>query len=115
MAGPEQNPPNHPTAGDGHWVLLSTNRGYSKSRQRSMKFDGIAEANEAERKKYANSGSEEEHVPAVTSKRQVRFNDGDFGRTFKCFWRFFKIFKKLLILIIILKFITTVFRVHSAK
>ncbi|XP_008207629.1 uncharacterized protein LOC100678266 [Nasonia vitripennis] len=73
-----EHPSNHPSSGDGQWVLLSTNRGYSKSRQRSIKLDALVStntANGAKSKKQATLGStgeEEEHVPAVTSKRQVR-------------------------------------------
>lgn len=72
------HPPNHPASGDGQWILLSTNRGYSKSRQRSIKFDTI---NSAEPFKRINTTSrrneeeEEELVPVMTSKRQVRLNN----------------------------------------
>lgn len=73
------HPPNHPASGDGQWVLLSTNRGYAKSRQRSIKIDAISP--EALRKINATtsyrSGNREEHDPAIpvmTSKRQVRLN-----------------------------------------
>lgn len=66
--GQANHPANHPASGDGQWVLLSTNRGYSKSRQRSIKFEGPEPGN----KRHAAPGSDEnEHVPAVTSKRQV--------------------------------------------
>uniref|UniRef100_A0ABD2X9E1 Uncharacterized protein n=1 Tax=Trichogramma kaykai TaxID=54128 RepID=A0ABD2X9E1_9HYME len=72
-SGEAGHPQNYPTSGDGHWVLLSTNRGYSKTRQRSLKLDKIVEANEAEKKRHQpNAANEEEYVPAVTSKRQVR-------------------------------------------
>lgn len=64
------HPPSHPDNGDGQWVLLSTNRGYSKSRQRSIKLDAslvnAADVTPVKGKR------KEERVPAVTSKRQVR-------------------------------------------
>lgn len=71
------HPPSHPSSGDGQWILLSTNRGYSKSRQRSIKFDSI---NSAEPFKSINTTvrgnedrrAEEAPVAVMTSKRQVR-------------------------------------------
>ncbi|XP_058808719.1 uncharacterized protein LOC131674217 isoform X2 [Phymastichus coffea] len=64
------HPSNYPSTSDGQWVLLSTNRGYSKSRQRSIKFDAKTSTDtNAKKKKHDEDG---EHVPAVTSKRQVR-------------------------------------------
>lgn len=73
------HPSSHPASGDGQWVLLSTNRGYAKSRQRSIKFDAV----NPELVKRINatshaSGNKEEQDPAIpvmTSKRQVRLND----------------------------------------
>ncbi|KAL6422758.1 hypothetical protein ACFW04_010755 [Cataglyphis niger] len=66
------HPPNHPASGDGQWILLSTNRGYSKSRQRSIKIDtvNISETNATNRgngNKYNRPA-----LPVMTSKRQVR-------------------------------------------
>ncbi|XP_012059546.1 PREDICTED: uncharacterized protein LOC105622739 [Atta cephalotes] len=69
------HPPNHPASGDGQWILLSTNRGYSKSRQRSIKFDIINSAEPFKRINTTSRGNEEEEeelVPVMTSKRQVR-------------------------------------------
>ena len=78
-ASSHDRPPNHPSSGDGQWVLLSTNRGYSKSRQRSIKLDALLSAARAGNngsqnggEKKQTSGDNEEEVPAVTSKRQVR-------------------------------------------
>lgn len=92
-----EHPSNHPATGDGQWVLLSTNRGYSKSRQRSIKLDALVSANSAnvaKSKKQAtlgNTGEEEEHVPAVTSKRQVRMGCRKFELEglLNCWWGFF--------------------------
>jgi len=74
------HPPSHPASGDGQWVLLSSNRGYSKSRQRSIKIDAI---NSAEPFKKINTttrgnGNRQDENPEVammTSKRQVRLDD----------------------------------------
>ncbi|XP_026673561.1 uncharacterized protein LOC108630017 isoform X2 [Ceratina calcarata] len=63
------HPQSYPGNGDGQWVLLSTNRGYSKNRQRSIKLDSIDNSTKSVTKKA------EEPDPAVavmTSKRQVR-------------------------------------------
>ncbi|XP_023246057.1 uncharacterized protein LOC106642045 [Copidosoma floridanum] len=73
-------PPNHPSSGDGQWILLSTNRGYSKSRQRSIKLDALVNADtkqafpaNAKKQRFPqHTADNEEHMPAVTSKRQVR-------------------------------------------
>ncbi|KYN15091.1 hypothetical protein ALC57_12633 [Trachymyrmex cornetzi] len=70
------HPPSHPASGDGQWILLSTNRGYSKSRQRSIKFDTLNSAEPFKRINTTSRGNEEEEeeetVPVMTSKRQVR-------------------------------------------
>ncbi|KAL6267437.1 hypothetical protein P5V15_000513 [Pogonomyrmex californicus] len=70
------HPPSHPASGDGQWVLLSTNRGYSKSRQRSIKIDAINSAEPFERINTTGRGNgDKDEAPAVavmTSKRQVR-------------------------------------------
>ncbi|OAD52595.1 hypothetical protein WN48_00755 [Eufriesea mexicana] len=66
------HPQSYPGNGDGQWVLLSTNRGYSKSRQRSMKID---QAGQVENVTKSVGIKEEEPDPAIavmTSKRQVR-------------------------------------------
>ena len=71
------HPPNHPASGDGQWILLSTNRGYSKSRQRSIKIDTV---NVPETFKATNitlsrgNGNRQTRpaLPVMTSKRQVR-------------------------------------------
>lgn len=74
------HPPSHPASGDGQWVLLSTNRGYSKSRQRSIKIDATnAEAlsrrtNTTDRES-GNRQEDSELVPVMTSRRQVRLDD----------------------------------------
>ncbi|XP_011632363.1 uncharacterized protein LOC105424030 isoform X1 [Pogonomyrmex barbatus] len=70
------HPSSHPASGDGQWVLLSTNRGYSKSRQRSIKIDAINSAEPFERINTTGRGNgDKDEAPAVavmTSKRQVR-------------------------------------------
>ncbi|XP_011504458.1 PREDICTED: uncharacterized protein LOC105367438 isoform X2 [Ceratosolen solmsi marchali] len=70
------HPSNHPSSGDGQWVLLSTNRGYSKTRQRSIKLDGIVDPstnfkNLAINKQTENNPNDEKPVSVLTSKRQV--------------------------------------------
>ncbi|XP_043524807.1 uncharacterized protein LOC122536479 isoform X1 [Frieseomelitta varia] len=65
------HPQSYPGNGDGQWVLLSTNRGYSKSRQRSMKIDSTSQVENVTK----SVGRKEEPDPAIavmTSKRQVR-------------------------------------------
>ncbi|XP_008543191.1 uncharacterized protein LOC103568215 [Microplitis demolitor] len=69
------HPPTYPSSGDGQWVLLSTNRGYS--RQRSLKFDSLDEAiksaNGTTRKVSKDTSDPDDSVvPVMTSKRQVR-------------------------------------------
>lgn len=69
------HPSSHPASGDGQWILLSTNRGYSKSRQRSIKIDTI---NSETLNKINTTGrasgdqqTNESAIPVVTSRRQV--------------------------------------------
>lgn len=70
------HPAGHPSSGDGQWILLSTNRGYSKSRQRSIKIDSIKPESLTigNGTKIENSKVEDNDppVPVMTSKRQVR-------------------------------------------
>ncbi|XP_033333774.2 uncharacterized protein LOC117224759 isoform X1 [Megalopta genalis] len=66
------HPQSYPGNSDGQWVLLSTNRGYSKSRQRSIKIDATPSSTNGTK---VVGGRKEEHDPAIavmTSKRQVR-------------------------------------------
>ncbi|XP_012263765.2 uncharacterized protein LOC105690524 [Athalia rosae] len=63
------HPPSHPANGDGQWVLLSTNRGYSKSRQRSIK---IASTNGEGQSAETLKNDRDPSVAVMTSKRQVR-------------------------------------------
>ncbi|XP_063978349.1 uncharacterized protein LOC135163096 [Diachasmimorpha longicaudata] len=66
-----RHPPSHPSTGDGQWILLSTNRGYQKSRQRSLKFetvDDISLKPNGTRK----TDESDPAIPVMTSKRQVR-------------------------------------------
>ncbi|XP_043284488.1 GATA zinc finger domain-containing protein 14-like [Venturia canescens] len=71
-----EHPPSHPSNGEGQWVLLSTNRGYSKSRQRSMKMDNEKDqdATTINTKSPARVGAQDDDgtVAVMTSKRQVR-------------------------------------------
>lgn len=74
------HPPSHPASGDGQWVLLSTNRGYSKSRQRSIKIDAINAAEPFKEINLTDHGNkdrqdEEPPIAVMTSKRQVRLDD----------------------------------------
>ncbi|XP_076288249.1 uncharacterized protein LOC143212872 isoform X2 [Lasioglossum baleicum] len=65
------HPQSYPGNSDGQWVLLSTNRGYSKSRQRSIKIDSSPSVNGTK----IVGVRKEDHDPAIavmTSKRQVR-------------------------------------------
>ncbi|XP_023287654.1 uncharacterized protein LOC105701965 [Orussus abietinus] len=72
--------PSHPSSGDGQWVLLSTNRGYSKSRQRSIKIEASPmDPVKVERAslplstlKNTMKETTEPEVPVLTSRRQVR-------------------------------------------
>ncbi|XP_072753935.1 uncharacterized protein [Anoplolepis gracilipes] len=70
------HPPNHPASGDGQWILLSTNRGYSKSRQRSIKIDTVnipetfKESNMTTRANI-NKQNRPALLPVMTSKRQI--------------------------------------------
>ncbi|XP_076656234.1 uncharacterized protein LOC143360921 isoform X2 [Halictus rubicundus] len=64
------HPQSYPGNSDGQWVLLSTNRGYSKSRQRSIKIDSSPSANGTK----IVGGVKEDQDPAIavmTSKRQA--------------------------------------------
>ncbi|XP_025985970.1 uncharacterized protein LOC105207956 isoform X2 [Solenopsis invicta] len=70
------HPPSHPASGDGQWVLLSTNRGYSKSRQRSIKIDAINAAEPFKEINLTDHGNkdrqdEEPPIAVMTSKRQI--------------------------------------------
>lgn len=76
----DNHPPSHPASGDGQWVLLSTNRGYSKSRQRSIKIDATNSAESFKRNNTMIRGNgdrqaEDPGIAVMTSKRQVRLND----------------------------------------
>ncbi|XP_029670076.1 uncharacterized protein LOC115239613 [Formica exsecta] len=70
------HPSNHPASGDGQWILLSTNRGYSKSRQRSIKIDtvNVPETFKATNMTSRGNGNRYNRpaIPVMTSKRQVR-------------------------------------------
>ncbi|KAK0158331.1 hypothetical protein PV328_009347 [Microctonus aethiopoides] len=67
--------PSHPAQGDGEWVLLSTNRGYSKSRQRSIQFDNSHESPinplNGTAGKVTKAKGTDSTIPVMTSKRQV--------------------------------------------
>ncbi|XP_020281066.1 uncharacterized protein LOC109853392 isoform X2 [Pseudomyrmex gracilis] len=65
------HPPSHPASGDGQWVLLSTNRGYSKSRQRSIKIDAINPETLKNTTSRKNGNGEDPAVSVMTSKRQI--------------------------------------------
>ncbi|KAL0117861.1 hypothetical protein PUN28_008924 [Cardiocondyla obscurior] len=70
------HPPSHPASGDGQWILLSTNRGYSKSRQRSIKIDAINSADPFKKINTTSRGNgdrqaEDPAVAVMTSKRQI--------------------------------------------
>lgn len=75
------HPPSHPASGDGQWILLSTNRGYSKSRQRSIKLDALNSAEPFKRINSTGRGNEDKRqdedpaIAVMTSKRQVRLDD----------------------------------------
>ncbi|XP_032682913.1 uncharacterized protein LOC116849658 isoform X2 [Odontomachus brunneus] len=71
------HPPSHPASGDGQWVLLSTNRGYAKSRQRSIKIDTISpemfkKINTTMSHRNRDKEESDSAIPVMTSKRQVR-------------------------------------------
>ncbi|XP_011301050.1 uncharacterized protein [Fopius arisanus] len=66
-----RHPPSHPSTGDGEWILLSTNRGYQKSRQRSLKFETIDNINLMPNGTKKNDDNDPA-IPVMTSKRQVR-------------------------------------------
>ncbi|XP_051164860.1 uncharacterized protein LOC127283809 [Leptopilina boulardi] len=70
-------PSSHPSSGDGEWILLSTNRGYSKSRQRSIKIDSIKPesltiVNGTKIQNNSKMDDNDPPVPVLTSRRQVR-------------------------------------------
>ncbi|XP_077264547.1 uncharacterized protein LOC143898741 isoform X2 [Temnothorax americanus] len=72
----DNHPPSHPASGDGQWVLLSSNRGYAKSRQRSIKFDAINSADPFKRVNTTGRGNggkqdEDPAIAVMTSKRQI--------------------------------------------
>ncbi|XP_026298530.1 uncharacterized protein LOC100578345 isoform X3 [Apis mellifera] len=66
------HPQSYPGNGDGQWVLLSTNRGYSKSRQRSIKIDSIGQVGNVTRDVGRKEEEADPAVAVMTSKRQVR-------------------------------------------
>ncbi|XP_035741681.1 uncharacterized protein LOC118450225 isoform X1 [Vespa mandarinia] len=70
------HPSSHPSNGDGQWVLLSTNRGYSKSRQRSIKIDTLTpelvKLLNGNKTKSSNKENVDPTIAVMTSKRQVR-------------------------------------------
>ncbi|XP_050475196.1 uncharacterized protein LOC126866098 isoform X1 [Bombus huntii] len=66
------HPQSYPGNGDGQWVLLSTNRGYSKSRQRSMKIDSIGQVQNVTKSVDRKEEEPDPAIAVVTSKRQVR-------------------------------------------
>lgn len=72
-----QHPPSHPSNGEGQWVLLSTNHGYSKSRQRSLKLenekheDSSIKTNAPARVTAGKEDDNDGTVAVMTSKRQV--------------------------------------------
>lgn len=72
------HPPSHPSNGDGQWVLLSTNRGYSKSRQRSIKIDTLTpelfKLLNGSKTKSNDKENADPTVAVMTSKRQVRLD-----------------------------------------
>ncbi|XP_034941658.1 uncharacterized protein [Chelonus insularis] len=66
-------PPSHPSSGDGQWVLLSTNRGYS--RQRSLKYNSNGDTTyhgNGTVSKLPRGERPDPAVEVVSSKRQVR-------------------------------------------
>ncbi|XP_070156078.1 uncharacterized protein [Polyergus mexicanus] len=69
------HPSNHPASGDGQWVLLSTNRGYSKSRQRSIKIDTVNVPETFKATNVTSRGNGNRYnrpaIPVMTSKRQI--------------------------------------------
>ncbi|PBC34011.1 hypothetical protein APICC_08991 [Apis cerana cerana] len=66
------HPQSYPGNGDGQWVLLSTNRGYSKSRQRSIKIDSMGQVGNVTRDVGRKEEEADPAVAVMTSKRQVR-------------------------------------------
>ncbi|XP_012150813.1 uncharacterized protein LOC100879101 isoform X1 [Megachile rotundata] len=66
------HPQSYPGNSDGQWVLLSTNRGYSKSRQRSMKIDTTNPIQNGSRVVRVKGEEPDPAITVMTSKRQVR-------------------------------------------
>ncbi|XP_043251550.1 uncharacterized protein LOC122396884 [Colletes gigas] len=66
------HPQTYPGNSDGQWVLLSTNRGYSKSRQRSIKIDSVNPSQNGTKSISGNRNDNDPAVAVMTSKRQVR-------------------------------------------
>lgn len=56
-------------------MLLSTNRGYSKSRQRSIKIDSMGQVGNVTRDVGRKEEEADPAVAVMTSKRQVRLDD----------------------------------------
>lgn len=84
------HPSSHPSSGDGQWVLLSTHRGYSKSRQRALKLDGLSDVKFGNGSRQSTLQQQDQapqlqqqdfrqpmkvpddrSIPVMTSKRQV--------------------------------------------
>ncbi|XP_033208894.1 uncharacterized protein LOC117167808 [Belonocnema kinseyi] len=70
------HPPTHPSSGDGQWILLSTNRGYTKNRQRSIKVDALTgetlKVTDATKAQNPDNDDHDSTVAVMTSRRQVR-------------------------------------------
>ncbi|XP_029036390.2 uncharacterized protein LOC114872855 [Osmia bicornis bicornis] len=66
------HPQSYPGNGDGQWVLLSTNRGYSKARQRSMKIDTTNPLQNGNKSIRVKGEEADPAIAVMTSKRQVR-------------------------------------------
>ena len=70
------HPQNHPSSGDGQWILLSTNHGYTKSRQRSLKIDTLngegLKVTNGTKAQNSKADNNDHNVAVVTSRRQVR-------------------------------------------
>ncbi|CAL7939525.1 unnamed protein product [Xylocopa violacea] len=64
-------PQSYPGNGDGQWVLLSTNRGYTKSRQRSMKIDTAGPMENATKGLVNKAEAPDPAIAVMTSKRQI--------------------------------------------
>ncbi|XP_046430300.1 uncharacterized protein LOC124184537 [Neodiprion fabricii] len=66
------HPPTHPANGDGQWVLLSTNRGYTKSRQRSIKISATNAEPQTLTDVNREKNGPDPTVAVMSSRRQVR-------------------------------------------